>query len=142
MSLADHKSFVSHGLAARHGLAPGLLYLAPEVYVKKLLSPTVALTLAVSCGLLAIMPTQALAIPSFARKYRTSCSTCHIAYPVLNSFGKAFKARGYRLPMEETLTKDEPVSLGAPAWKKVFPESLWPADMPGGSVVAFWLSSR
>jgi len=101
-----------------------------------------AVKLAVLWSVLAIFPTEALAIPAFARKYRTSCSTCHIAYPVLNSFGKAFKARGYRVPAEEKLTKDEPVSLGAPAWKQVFPESLWPADMPGGSVAAFWLSSR
>jgi len=93
-------------------------------------------------GLVAILPPEAEAIPAFARKYRTSCSTCHIAYPVLNSFGKAFKARGYRVPAEEKLTKDEPVSLGAPAWKRVFPESLWPGDMPGGSVAAFWLSTR
>ncbi len=93
-------------------------------------------------SLLAIFPTEALAIPAFARKYRTSCSTCHIAYPALNSFGKVFKARGYRLPAEEKFIKDEPVSLGAPAWKQVFPESLWPGDIPGGSVAAFWLSSR
>src|SRR3989304_3781852 len=86
---------------------------------------------------------QASAIPAFARKYQTSCSTCHIAYPVLNSFGKAFKAAGYRIPAgDEGFTKDEPVSLGAPAWKQVWPDSLWPSDIPGHSVAAFWLSSR
>lgn len=42
---------------------------------------------------------------------------------------------------EAELTKEKPVSLGAPAWKKVFPGSLWPTDIPGGLVVGFWLSS-
>ena len=105
------------------------------------LSPVV-LTGGLLFGLSLFFPSEALAIPSFARKYQTSCSTCHVAYPALNAFGKAFKARGYRVPAEEKFTKDQPVSLGAPAWKKVFPESLWPGDIPGGSVAAFWLSTR
>ncbi len=86
---------------------------------------------------------EASAIPAFARKYQTSCSTCHTVYPVLNSFGKAFKATGYRIPAgDDAFTKDEPVSLGAPAWKQVWPDALWPSDIPGGSVASFWLSSR
>jgi len=86
---------------------------------------------------------RASAIPAFARKYQTSCSTCHIAYPALNSFGKAFKATGYRIPVgDENFIKEKPVSLGAPAWKKVFPKSTWPSDIPGGSVASFWLSSQ
>ena len=84
-----------------------------------------------------------MAIPAFARKYQTSCSTCHVAFPVLNSFGRAFKASGYRFPKEdEAVVKDKPVSLGAPAWKKVFPRATWPSDIPGGSVAAFWLGSN
>lgn len=93
-------------------------------------------------GLL-FLPKRASAIPAFARKYQTSCSTCHVAYPTLNSFGKAFKANGYRMPGgDEQFMKDKPVSLGAPAWKKVFPKSIWPSDIPGGSVASFWLSSQ
>lgn len=92
-------------------------------------------------GLL-FLPKRTSAIPSFARKYQTSCSTCHIAYPTLNSFGKAFKARGYRMPADENFVKEKPVSLGAPAWKRVFPNALWPSDIPGGSVAAFWLSTQ
>ncbi len=85
----------------------------------------------------------AMAIPAFARKYQTSCMTCHVAFPVLNPFGKAFKASGYRIPKaEESSIKDKPVSLGAPAWKTVFPRQVWPSDIPGGSVAAFWLSSQ
>ncbi len=83
------------------------------------------------------------AIPAFARKYQTSCSTCHTVYPVLNSFGKAFRASGYRIPGgDENFTKDPPVKMGAPAWKEVWPNSIWPSDIPGHSVAAFWLSSR
>lgn len=88
------------------------------------MSPAWFVKLGLLGSLLAIFPTKALAIPAFARKYRASCSTCHIAYPALNSFGKAFKARGYRLPAEEKFIKDDPVSLGAPAWKQVFPSPM------------------
>ncbi len=38
---------------------------------------------------------QALALPSFARKYGMSCSQCHSDYPTLNSFGRQFKLNGY-----------------------------------------------
>ncbi|MBI3941272.1 MAG: hypothetical protein HY315_10590 [Acidobacteria bacterium] len=97
----------------------------------------------VLCSLVWIFSADALAIPAFARKYATSCSTCHVAYPVLNAFGKAYKASGYRMPGgEDKFVKVPPVSLGAPAWKQVFPKSLWPSDIPGGSVAAFWLSSQ
>ncbi len=37
------------------------------------------------------------AIPAFARKYGLECSACHTAWPELNSFGIAFRDRGYQL---------------------------------------------
>ncbi len=37
------------------------------------------------------------AIPAFARKYGMKCSACHLAVPVLNQFGQAFKDNGYRM---------------------------------------------
>jgi hypothetical protein len=37
------------------------------------------------------------AIPAFARKYNLPCSACHTAWPELNTFGQAFKDRGYQL---------------------------------------------
>lgn len=40
--------------------------------------------------------TSAEAIPSFARKYATNCSTCHGAFPSLNERGREFKEAGYR----------------------------------------------
>ena len=41
---------------------------------------------------------QAYAIPLFARKYNTSCFTCHTTEPLLNEFGYRFQANGYQLP--------------------------------------------
>ncbi len=38
------------------------------------------------------------AIPLFARKYNTTCFTCHTAEPLLNDFGRRFQAAGYQLP--------------------------------------------
>lgn len=87
---------------------------------------------------------QALGIPSFARKYKTSCSTCHYAAPMLNAFGKAFKNNGYRYPAgtDPEMTKEEPVSLGSEGYKRVWPDAIWPADMPGTSPLGLWAVGR
>src|SRR5471030_2302589 len=72
----------------------------------------------------------ASAVPAFARKYQTSCQTCHIVFPKLNAYGEAFRLRGYRLPGEtEEMVKQPPVSLGAPAYKKLWPQSVWPGEI-------------
>ena len=41
---------------------------------------------------------EADAIPAFARKYKFSCSTCHIAIPKLKDYGNEFATSGFRLP--------------------------------------------
>lgn len=38
------------------------------------------------------------AIPAFARKYRQSCSTCHVAAPKLKPYGEEFAGNGFVLP--------------------------------------------
>src|SRR5688572_30206606 len=38
------------------------------------------------------------ALPIFARRYQTSCTTCHAIIPKLNPFGMAFRNNGYRIP--------------------------------------------
>ena len=83
-------------------------------------------------------------IPSFSRKYKTSCSTCHYAAPMLNGFGKAFKNNGYRYPAgtDPEMTKEEPVSLGSEAYKKVWPDAIWPSDIPGTSPFSVWAVGR
>jgi hypothetical protein len=79
--------------------------------------------------LLGATASTAYAIPAFARKYQTSCQTCHIVFPKLNAFGEAFRLRGYRMPGEtEDMVKQPPVSLGAPAYKKLWPRSVWPGE--------------
>src|SRR5207245_9732789 len=55
-----------------------------------------AATLIVVLGL--VGPRSAHAIPAFARKYGTSCQTCHPVYPKLTPFGEAFRRNGYRFP--------------------------------------------
>ena len=73
------------------------------------------------------------AIPAFSRQYQTSCSTCHIDFPKLNDFGKAFKDAGFKFPKDdETFLKVPPVLLGAPAYKDVWPKgAIWPGTIPG-----------
>ena len=86
-------------------------------------------TAVVSVALLAIAST-AQAVPAFARKYQTSCQTCHSMFPKLNAFGEAFRLRGYRMPGQtEDMVKEKPVSLGAPAYKRLWPEAIWPGEI-------------
>lgn len=88
--------------------------------------------------LVALSAAPAEAIPAWSRKYHTSCSTCHAVFPKLNYFGKAFRNNGYRFPGGEdgTATKQAPVSLGADAYKKLFPRALWPSDVPSAVPLA------
>lgn len=89
----------------------------------------IARTAVIGFALLAIAST-AHALPAFARKYQTSCQTCHIVFPKLNAFGEAFRLRGYRMPGEtEEMVKQPPVSLGAPAYKKLWPQAIWPGEI-------------
>ena len=75
-------------------------------------------------------PTEASTIPAFARRYRTSCSTCHTAAPKLNPLGEAFRLNGYRFPINDKLfRKDDPVSLGAEPWKELWPRAIWPGEL-------------
>ena len=72
------------------------------------------------------------AIPAFSRQYQTSCTTCHVDFPKLNDFGKAFKDAGFKFPKDdETFLKVPAVMLGAPAQKDVWPHSVWPGEIPG-----------
>jgi hypothetical protein len=81
---------------------------------------------------------QAGAIPYFARKYETACSTCHNNFPELNDFGEAFKKNGWKFPKDDdTYVKQPPVLLGATAQKQVFPKALYPGEIPSTIPVAF-----
>ena len=84
------------------------------------------------------------AVPAFARKYQTSCYTCHSGFPNRNAFGEAFKNNGYRWPggEEEDHAKQEQTKMGAEGWKQTFPNSPWPSDIPGFAPFALYLSGN
>src|ERR1035437_1187081 len=90
------------------------------------------LFMAVGMALSCLVSTRANAVPAFSRKYQTSCQTCHSIFPKLNPFGTAFRLNGYHLPGEtEEQVKQKPVSLGADAYARMWPEMVYPSSLPG-----------
>ncbi len=82
------------------------------------------------------------AIPAFARMYGISCSTCHIDFPKLNDFGKAFKDAGFKFPKDdEARIKIPPVMLGAPANEELWPKAIWPGTIPGIPPIGFRMNT-
>jgi len=81
-------------------------------------------------------------IPAFARKYRTTCSTCHTAAPKLNVLGEAFRLNGYRFPENDRLLrKEEAVPLGEDPWKDLWPRAIWPGEIPGTAPISLGVQS-
>ncbi len=78
-----------------------------------------------------VLTGDAFGIPVFARKYKTSCATCHESFPRLNAIGEAFRLNGYKFADDDLYIKDEPVEMGDVAYKKVWPNAIWPTDIPG-----------
>jgi hypothetical protein len=73
---------------------------------------------------------RAAAIPSYSRKYGTSCQTCHTVYPALNTFGEAFRRNGHRFPsqdgsLDSDAVKAPSLPLGQEESEKSFPNSIW-----------------
>ncbi len=85
---------------------------------------------------------EASAVPIFARKYNTSCMTCHIGFPKLNAFGEAFRNNGFRLPNDEVFVKEPPVWLGSEAYKRVWPNAVWPSSIPSNVPLSFQISGE
>jgi hypothetical protein len=57
------------------------------------------LSLIIIAFVLSLLPLdRAEAIPAFARKYKISCSTCHVAIPKLKAYGDEFAGNGFLLP--------------------------------------------
>jgi len=91
------------------------------------LSPLLTLVLTV-----VLLTGSSYAIPAFSRQYGTSCTTCHIDFPKLNDFGKAFKDAGFKFPKaDEDFIKVPQVMLGAPAQKELWPHTVFPGTIPG-----------
>jgi hypothetical protein len=91
-----------------------------------------------------LLPGRSSAIPAFARKYRTSCQTCHNGFPKLNAFGEAFRRNGYQFPggTDPEFIKEDPVSLGSEGNKKAFPDAIWPGTIPGSSPISLFLNGE
>lgn len=78
------------------------------------------------------------AIPAFARKYQTSCTTCHSNFPELNDFGEAFKRNGFKFPKDDDVfVKEPPLLLGAKAQRDAFPKAIYPGEIPGNLPLSF-----
>jgi hypothetical protein len=92
--------------------------------------------LVVSVALL-VSASAAQAVPAFARKYGTSCQTCHIVYPKLTPFGEAFRRNGFKFPgKDEDFIKQEIIPLGQEAYREVFPDAVWPGILPASPPLA------
>ncbi len=88
-------------------------------------------------GLVVTTAGPASGLPAFARKYGTSCLTCHTIYPVLNPFGEGFRRNGFRFPgIDSDYWKQDPVPLGQDAQKKSFPHAAWPGSLPASVPIA------
>lgn len=90
------------------------------------------------CGLVIgvvvlLVSVEVSAVPTFARRYATSCATCHEAYPRLNPVGDSFRMMGFQFPDDERYRKIQPVELGDEAYKRLWPKALWPSHIPGRS---------
>ncbi|HSQ67771.1 MAG TPA: hypothetical protein VLM85_31385 [Polyangiaceae bacterium] len=88
---------------------------------------------------------EAGAVPSFSRKYQTSCQTCHTVYPALNPFGEAFRRDGYRFPskdgsLDSDYEKAAAVELGQEQYKKLFPAAVWPDKILQAMPLSMWLN--
>ena len=92
----------------------------------------------------ALTTEQSYSIPAFARKYKTSCQTCHNGFPKLNAFGEAFRRNGYQFPggTDPEYIKEDPVSLGSDGNKKAFPDAIWPGTLPGSSPISIFLNGE
>jgi hypothetical protein len=89
-------------------------------------------------------PQISYSIPAFARKYKTSCATCHNGYPKLNAFGEAFRRNGYVFPggTDPEFVREKPVSMGSEGNKRAFPDAIWPGAIPGTSPVSVFLNGE
>ncbi|MFQ5790732.1 MAG: hypothetical protein ACE5JI_09680 [Acidobacteriota bacterium] len=101
---------------------------------------TAVLGLLVTLSPLLLFPRTTRAVPSFARRYRLSCSTCHTVFPALTEYGRLFRAKGYRLPgAGETIAGERPLPLGPSGETEEAkrPIEIPFIDIPATSVASF-----
>ena len=100
----------------------------------------IVLSLASVLATVAFAP-EASALPSFARQTGMACNACHAQhFPVLNGFGRAFKASGYTLMGAQGKVEDDhlsiPDTLNAALFIKVRYQKDNTAGAPGGGTTA------
>ncbi len=118
-------------LARRRGVAVPARRQAPAVFAVALIVSFLA------------SATPVLAIPAFARKYGTSCLTCHTIYPKLTPFGEAFRRDGYRFPgIDSDFVKEQIIALGQEAYKKEFPKAVWPGTLASSVPIAIGFNGQ
>jgi hypothetical protein len=85
----------------------------------------------------------AQAVPAFARRYQTSCSTCHTEFPQLNPFGEAFRRNGYQFPAgaDADAIQQPQLKVVSEARRALWPYSFWPSEIPGTVPLAVILES-
>src|SRR5579871_1350227 len=54
-----------------------------------------------------VMRQDANAVPSYSRQTGLPCSSCHLAPPELNAFGRKFKLDGYTFATKPVITDDK-----------------------------------
>lgn len=102
-----------------------------EMVMKRMKRFTVIGILAAIIGFMSLSFYQDVqAMPSFARRYQTSCVTCHTSFPQLSAVGDSFRINGYRFRDDERYLKEEPLELGDEAYKKLWPKAMWPSHIP------------
>ncbi len=71
-----------------------------------------AVMLLIFLSSLVILPARSYAIPAFARQTGFSCNTCHFQhFPLLNAFGRSFKAGGYTMVGGQSLVEGDYLSM-------------------------------
>jgi hypothetical protein len=88
---------------------------------------------------ISFMTVHASALPAFARRYHAACTTCHVQFPKLNTFGEAFRRNGYQFPAggDADEIKQEPITLVGEARRDALPDSDFPTDLPAFPPLAF-----
>jgi hypothetical protein len=90
-----------------------------------------------------LVATDARAIPAFARKYGTSCATCHTVYPKLNGFGETFRRNGFRFPgVDSDAAKTETIALGQERDAAAFPNAIWPGTLAAALPLALSVNGQ
>ena len=66
-----------------------------------------------------------------------------MAFPRFTPIGESFRLNGYKFVDDEMYSKEEFVDLGDEAYKKLWPESLWPSKMAMSapiSIITTWIA--